>query len=165
MIPNKSLNQYKYITPKMSQQLSKLVKDKIDDYNYAAYNEKVNAELDELHDLMLNICRDTDDKESQNMQTIIVKCNDYDMIDGKKKYCKSYTCFYPQHVTIRGKKLYICDHCDWDDKNYRCEDHIKGKLYQAKDDREVIYCMDCIKKRRGVYNEKEWTRMGKEENF
>ncbi|MEX0595875.1 MAG: hypothetical protein WD512_05175, partial [Candidatus Paceibacterota bacterium] len=92
---------------------------------------------------------------------------DYDMIDGIKKYCKSYTCFHSSQQMISGKKLFICDNCYRDDKNYRCEDHVKGKLYQKisspYDSDDSIYCMDCIIKKVGVYNEKEWDRIGKEE--
>ncbi|MEX0597783.1 MAG: hypothetical protein WD512_14925, partial [Candidatus Paceibacterota bacterium] len=107
--------------------LPKLIKDKIDDYNYQSYLELTNRNTDEMLHKMKELLR--------GLQ--IDYCNEYDMIDGRKIYCLQR--FYYDTV------CYNCYTCV---KNYYyCIKHAIENLSSVLTDEGLfcgLFCNECL---------------------
>ncbi len=108
--------------------LPKLIKDKIDDYNYQSYIELANKNTENMYKKMKELLRGLR----------IDYCNQYDIIDGRKIYCLQR--FYYD------TDCYNCFTCD-SNKHY-CSKHASEKLTKVLTEIKNIfcglYCKECL---------------------
>jgi|688.fasta_scaffold915021_1 hypothetical protein len=117
----------------MSQELPKLVKDKVEDYRIA---NLINKQLEEMHEDEMNIYQ-----MMRDWNKWMAKCNGYDYVNGIKKYCTSFT--YSGGMVIQTKDVFSCSHCSKARSCY-CNKHASGKLYNCRLNATII-CKECIK--------------------
>ncbi|MEX0597782.1 MAG: hypothetical protein WD512_14920 [Candidatus Paceibacterota bacterium] len=126
------------------EQLPKLVKDKID--NYQRINE-INSMADEMFEKVIKFA---DKFDSEILQVSgghyhMLLCNHFDITtEGIKKYCMNadVSRFYTR------QEIYHCELC-LDFKKSYCRQHVKGKLFKLKNDpqnlsRYEIICKECL---------------------